>query len=495
MTKIPFKHCCILLLLLSACSLLTARQKEMAGNGQTPPPLKPHPPVTTSHEITLEGRKITYDATVGYLRLVNSESQPQAYFFFTAYRIQTHPPSVRPLTFCFNGGPGASSFYLHLLTIGPRRALLNPDGHTPAPPPRLVDNPHTWLSATDIVMVDPIGTGFSRPAPGVEGGKFWGTHEDARSVAEFIRLYLTENDRWLSPIYIAGESYGGIRGALLALELQSNRQISLDINGLIYISPALDMRHVFVGDHDALGMALYFPTYCTTAWFHHRVAPAYQTDFSLLEKAARDFALGDYLPALLQGSGLSETRMLKLAKQMSDLSGLPVSFLLRQKLRITPGEFRNELLKDRRITVDRLDARFPTGTYDLTQTLSPLINHYLRVELGYRTQRPYTNTAILFNRWNWDPFSLSVLPQLAETVNRNPHLKIFCAAGYYDFACPYFVIDHCLNQLQLDEGLDQNITRRCYRAGHMVYNSEPELIRFNRAVIEFIRSTSRRESP
>lgn len=477
----------IILLTFVVGSGQAAGQENAPPKGE-PPSLQLPPPVTTTHTLTMEGKKHTYDATVGYQVLRSSEDEPEAYFFYTSYKL--HHQGIRPVTFCFNGGPGSSSFYLHLLTIGPRTARLTAEGNTPPPPPRLRDNPHSWLAATDIVMVDPVGTGFSRPAPGVKGEKFWGTMEDARSVADFIRSYLTEHRRWLSPIYIAGESYGGIRGALLARELQSNNRIGLDINGLIYISPALEMAHVMVRDHDALGLALYFPTYCTTAWFHGRVAERYRKDFSLLEQAAREFALTVYLPALLKGSGLSRDEMHRVAEKMVPLTGLPLETITQQNLRITSEEFRSELLRNRRRQLDRLDARFTDGRYDLTQTLSPLVNYYLRGELKYRTPRPYTNTARLFGRWHWDPFNLSILPHLAETMNRNPYLKVFCAAGYYDFACPYFVIDHGLNQLQLDEGLHGNITRRYYQAGHMVYTPEEEHRRFSEDVKEFIRSTS-----
>jgi len=453
-------------------------------------PLTFDPPVKTDHAVTIAGKKLEYTAEVGYFDQTFEKKKPQGYFFYTAYIKKGGNRLNRPLTFCFNGGPGSSSVYLHLLTIGPRKAVLAADGNTVAPPPRLVDNPDTWLEATDIVMVDPIGTGFSRPAPGVDTGIFWGIREDARSIADFIRMYLTKNSRWLSPIFIAGESYGGIRGALLAQELQNNRQISLNINGLIYISPALTINYIFVQKHDALGMALYFPSYCTTAWYHKKVAKKYQSNFQMLVDTARDFAFNKYLPALLKGSRLKADQMKAIAGEMSELTGLSTEYILHQKLRITSDEFRNELLKDRHHSLDRLDARFKADTYELTRTLSPIINHYLREELGYKTPRPYTNVAGFFVQWKWDPFNLSIMPQLAETMNKNPAMKVLSTAGYYDFACPFFSIDYCLDQLQLDKGLKDNIIRKYYQAGHMVYSPADELVRFNNDVKDFIRSTS-----
>jgi carboxypeptidase C (cathepsin A) len=455
---------------------------------QTLPKLEP--PVTTDQAITINGKKFEYSATVGYFEQSIENTKTLGYLFYTAYIKKGGDKSHRPLTFCFNGGPGSSSIFLHLLTIGPRKAILAEDGNILAPPPRLVDNPDTWLEATDIVMVDPIGTGFSRPAPGVDGGKFWGINEDARSIADFIRMFLTSNGRWLSPIYIAGESYGGIRGALLAHELQSNNQIGLDINGLIYISPALEINFVFIRDHETLGNALYFPSYCTTAWFHKKVAPEYQDNFEKLKEAACNFAYNKYLPALLKGSKLGSEEMAEIAGEMSKLTGLSPDYIIHQKLRITSEEFRTELLRDQYKILDRLDARFTTGTYELTRTLSPIINHYLREELGYKTLRPYTNSARIFMNWKWNPFNMSVLPQLAETMNNNPHMKVLCTAGYYDYACPFFSIDYCLDQLQLDKGLNDNIIRKYYQAGHMVYTPSKELVRFNRDVKEFIKSTS-----
>ncbi len=480
---------CLVLVILTAG--LVAQSQKAPAKGAKKSTLKLEPPVSTDKVITIKGKKLAYTATVGYLEQTYEKGKPQGYFFYTAYVKKGGDKKNRPLTFCFNGGPGSSSFYLHLLTIGPRKAVLAKDGNTVAPPPRLKDNPDTWLEATDIVMVDPIGTGFSRQAPEVKGNLFWGIHKDARSVADFVRMYLTQNGRWLSPIYIAGESYGGIRGALLAHELQNSNQIGLDINGLIYISPALEMLWVFIRDHDTLGMALYFPSYCTTAWYHKKVAPQYK-DFNKLEDAARAFAYQRYLPALLKGSNLSSEEMEAVAGEMSQLTGLSVDFIMHHKLRITSSEFRNELLKDKYMPLDRYDARFKTGTYNLTQTLSPLINHYLREELGYKTARPYTNSARFFGSWKWDPFSMTVLPQLAETMNNNPDMKVLSTAGYYDYACPYFSIDYCLDQLQLHKGLKKNIIRKYYHAGHMVYTPGDDLVRFNNDVKDFIRTTSGR---
>ena len=240
-------------------SYLFAQQKAEEETSNKPVELRA--PSVTEHTITVEGESINYNATVGYMIQTDADSKPISYFFYTAYTKQGEDSVSRPLTFCFNGGPGTSSIYLHMLTIGPQRAVLLEDGNTPAPPPRMVDNVETWLGFTDLVFIDPIGTGFSFPHPGADTKQFWGAAADAESVGDFIRMYITENARWLSPIFVAGESYGGIRGALLAEELQKNRRIKLNVNGLIFISPAYDWQSLGTSKHNPMYLSQYFPTY------------------------------------------------------------------------------------------------------------------------------------------------------------------------------------------------------------------------------------------
>jgi carboxypeptidase C (cathepsin A) len=405
---------------------------------------------------------------------------------------KSEDPASHPLTFCFNGGPGTSSIYLHMLTIGPKRAVLLDDGNTPGPPPRMVDNANTWLTFSDLVFIDPIGTGFSFPHPGVDTKKFWGAAPDAESVGDFIRMYITENDRWLSPIFVAGESYGGVRGALLAEELQRNRKIKLNLNGLIFISPAYDWQSLATSPHNPLYLAQYFPTYATTAWYHNKLDTSLQRDFDRLLREVTKWANEEYLLALVKGDGLDETEKQKIARQMARYTGLSIDFIKQKNLRITSSEFRAELLRDKDVSLDRLDARFETGAYELTTTLSPLLNHYIRNELGYDTIKPYVVSGNV-RPWTWGdrPSPFSVVPNLSRVMKNNRNMKVLVTAGYYDYACPFATIDYALDQLLLKPELRENVVRRYYHAGHMVYTPQSELPRFTEDVKQFVEEASK----
>ena len=486
-------------------SYLFAQQKVEEETSNKPVELRA--PSVTEHTITVDGESINYNATVGYMIQTDAESgrgeriwedadnKPISYFFYTAYTKQGEDSVSRPLTFCFNGGPGSSSIYLHMLTIGPQRAVLLEDGNTPAPPPRMAENVDTWLGFTDLVFIDPIGTGFSFPHPGADTKQFWGAAADAESVGDFIRMYITENARWLSPIFVAGESYGGIRGALLAEELQENRRIKLNVNGLIFISPAFDFQSLGTSKHNPTYLSQYFPTYATTAWHHKKLDDDLQGDFDKLVKEVTTWASEDYLLALVKGDKLDDSRKKEIAGQMARYTGLSEDFIMEKNLRITSAEFRAELLRDKGVSLNRTDARFEDGAYDLTRTLSPLLNHYVRTVLGYDTIKPYVVSGNV-HPWAWggsrsswdssDAIAFSVVPNLSEAMKNNRNMKVFVAAGYYDYACPFATIDYALDQLLLKPELRKNIVRRYYQAGHMVYTPQFELSRFTEDVKEFI---------
>jgi carboxypeptidase C (cathepsin A) len=475
-----------------------AGQQETTQNQPKENPLKPSPPSVTKHSITIGGKTLNYTATVGFMNMRDEKGKLLGYMYYTAYVKDGEDPTKRPLTFAFNGGPGTSSCYLHLLLIGPRRALLAEDGNTLPPPPKLVDNEYTWLRFTDIVMIDPLATGFSRAEVGIDYSNFLGVQEDANSVADFIRLFISENNRWISPIFIAGESYGGVRGSMLANVLQQNNDIKLNVNGIIFISPAYDMDALHTWGGSNLSLALYFPTYATTAWYHKKLAPEYQNDFDRLVKEAKQFALYEYLPALIRGSSMSDDEMRAIAEKMAKFTGLSVDYLMEQKLRVNSIMFREELLKAEHKGLDRLDARFEDGAYELTTTLSPVLHNYLKNELGYDTLAPYSISANISNfymKWNWGDSrgfggGIDVVASLAETMNNNRSMKVFAAEGYYDYACPFFTIEYSLNQMLLKPGVRDNITQKVYHAGHMVYTPLKNLAEFTEDVKNFINSAS-----
>jgi carboxypeptidase C (cathepsin A) len=476
-------------LILCLASLAIAQEAKKPEAKQEEAKIELLPPVTTEHSITIDGTKINYEAKVGYFQQLDSEGEPQGYIFYTSYKKIGDDAGKRPLTFCFNGGPGSSSIYLHMLTIGPKRGLLDDQGNTPGPPPTMVDNQFSWLAFTDLVFVDPIGTGFSFPHPGADTSKFWGAHQDAASVADFVRMFLTDNARWMSPILIAGESYGGVRGALLVEELQNNRQIKLNVNGIIFISPAFEYATRRGYEKiNSFHLAHYFPTNAATARYHKQLAPELMAmPFDDFFAEVKEWANTEYLIAINRGDSLPEADKLKIAAKMSYYLGLDQEFILQENLRIPALMFRQEILKHEGIQVDRLDARWENGAYELTTTLSPLMNHYVRVELGYKTPKPYVVSGNV-RPWpyNGSPSGFSAVPHLANAMNNNRRMKVLVTAGYYDYACPVVTIEFALDRLLLKPEIRKNIKMVNYHTGHMVYTPSKELAEFTQEVKQFI---------
>jgi carboxypeptidase C (cathepsin A) len=455
-------------------------------------PIELMPPSQTDHSITIDGTTIEYTAKVGHMVQKDDDDNILGYIFYTAYTKKDRDAASQPLTFCFNGGPGSASIYLHMLTIGPQKAVLLDDGNTPGPPPQLEDNLHTWLAFTDLVFIDPIGTGFSFPHPGADTKKFWGAVPDVQSVGEFIRMYLNESDRWLSPMFVAGESYGGVRGALLAEELQSNRKIKLNLNGIIFISPVYDF--ISFGEHarNPVYLSQFVQTNATTAWHHNKLDASLQADFDGFLQEVTSWANGEYLLALMKGDRISDSEKRSVAQQMARYTGLSEQFIMLKNLRVTGSEFREELLRDQDISLDRLDARFETGAYELTTTLSPAFNHYVRNVLGYDTMEPYVVSGRV-RPWSWGddgPSPFSVVGNLARVMENNKHMKVYVTAGYYDYACPFATIDYALDQLLLKPELRDNVVRSYFHTGHMVYTPQSELPRFTQEVRQFVLDAS-----
>jgi carboxypeptidase C (cathepsin A) len=441
-------------------------------------------PVSTDHSISIDGQKLDYTATVGYLVQRESNGHPIGYMFYTSYTKKG--TANRPLTFVFNGGPGSSSVYLHMLTIGPRMAVLDDEGNTPGPPPTIKDNTHTWLEFSDLVFIDPIGTGFSFPHPGSDPGKYWGADADARSVADFVRMFLTENSRWLSPIFISGESYGGVRGTLLAQELQNNRQIKLNVNGIVFISPAYDWQSLASDKTNPIYLSQYMPTFAATAWHHENMDRSQFADFDTFMTEVQAWSNNEYLTALVKGDRIPEAEKTAVIDRIVRYTGLDRNYVIQQNIRFLYSDYMQDLLAHKGIVVDRLDSRWERGAYELTTTLSPVMNHYVRQELGYNTSKPYV---ISGNVRPW-PYpnrggAYSVIPMLSQTMQNNRNMKVLVTAGYYDYACPFGTIDYALDQLLLKPELQGNVIRKYYHAGHMVYTPKDELETFTNDVREF----------
>lgn len=463
-----------------------------------PPPHHEEGVVETSHVVTIDGVDVPYTATAGRTILREEEGKKKASFFSVAYtRDGVEDPATRPIVFCFNGGPGSSSVWLHLGAFGPRRVLLDDDGMPGPPPGRLVDNEHALLDIADIVFIDPVGTGYSRAIPDEELKQFTHFKRDIETVGEFIRIYLTRHERWSSPKFLAGESYGTTRSAGLAAHLYKRHGIAF--NGLLLISSILNFQTAgfdretwtFERGND-LPYPLFLPTYAASAWHHRRLSAAH------LKRPLRDFldeveafAAGDYTLALFRGDTLESERFDEIAARLAGYTGLSVDYVKRYDLRIEILRFCKELLREDRRTIGRIDARY-TGVDrfvdgdaveadpSMDATMAPYtssLNDYVRRELGYESELPYEILSEKVHEgWDYEDFKnahVDVSEALRETISRNPSTRVFVASGYYDLATPHFATEYTFSHLGLDASLRANIELAYYEAGHMMYVHKP----------------------
>ncbi len=486
-----------------------------------PSPIEPRPFSITRHQIVIDGRPIPYTATAGEINILKSDEKPGAAMFFVAYtRDDIKDFSNRPIMFCFNGGPGSSTVWLHLGGLGPKKVALDDEGYPFRTPATVVDSEYSILDLTDLVFVDAISTGYSRPLPGEEKSQFHGVEEDANAFAEFIRIFLTRFDRWASPKFLLGESYGTTRAAALSGVLQG-RTYGIYLNGIILLSSVLDFATLSFNPGNNLAYMIFLPHYTATAWYHKKLPPEYQNKslIAVLEEA-RKFAVSDYLSALFQGNLLKEDQVESIARKMSDLTGLSTDYLKNSNLRVRHDRFVKELLRDRRLTVGRLDSRFtgkdsdPAGEsyeYDPSSAVimgpfAAALNNYVGTVLKYKKDIPY---AIYGNVYPWN-FSyqpaqsripgvtrtvagrtsrdgaLYVAETLRQAMAENTALKIFCCNGYYDGATPFFGTEYTFSQLMLDGSFKDRVKMGYYEAGHMMYIHKPSLKKLRSDLASFI---------
>ncbi|HNS00807.1 MAG TPA: peptidase S10 [Anaerolineae bacterium] len=489
---------------------------------QTPPDAQPTPQdnlVITHHTVAIDGQEIPYTVTAGVIVLkeeaerkgedegASDGEKPKASIFFVAYtRDQVEDPASRPLTFSFNGGPGSSSVWLHLGVLGPRRVLLDDDGFALKPPYRLVDNEASLLDVTDLVFIDPVSTGFSRPVPGEKAKDFHGFTKDIESVGDFIRLYTSRYRRWLSPKFLIGESYGTTRAAGLSGYLQGRH--GLWLNGIMLVSSILDFQTADFNPGNDLPHILFLPTYAATAWYHRRL-PADLQALPLTEMLAQveRFALGEYALAMLQGAALPAEQRTAIARQLTRFTGLSEDYVERCDLRIEISRFVKELLRDQRRTVGRLDSRY-TGidrdaagerfefdpSYAAIQgAYTACFNDYVRGALQFESDLPYEILKGLYQTWSYKEFEnqyVNVAETLRKAISMNPHLRVHVANGAYDLATPYFATTYTFNHLGLDASLLDNITMSFYEAGHMMYVHLPSLHKLKAELAAFISAAS-----
>ncbi len=458
--------------------------------------------VHTEHELVIHGQTLRYTATTGIMVMKDEEGKAKAKIFFIAYTKQdVKDLSTRPLTISFNGGPGSSSVWLHLGVLGPKRVRSGDVDQIQPPPYRLTDNEYSLLHVTDLVFVDPVSTGYSRPAPGEEAKQFHGLEKDIESVGDFIRLYATRYKRWNSPKFLIGESYGTTRAAGLAGYLQERHGMYL--NGLLLVSVILNFQTARFDLGNDLPFILFLPTYAATALYHGQVTlnPG-QTLRAWLEEVEQ-FALHAYTLALMKGDALPAPERQQIVQQLAAYTGLSERYIEQTNLRIHIHRFVKELLRDQRRTVGRLDTRFQgidrdtagetfehDPSYSAIQgSYTATLNDYVRNQLHFESDIAYEILSGLYEQWDYSKHQnqyVNVAETLREAMSKNPFLRVLVANGYYDLATPYFATEYTMNHLALDPTLRANIVMTYYEAGHMMYVHEPSLAQLSADLANFI---------
>ncbi|MFU8859192.1 MAG: S10 family peptidase [Cyclonatronaceae bacterium] len=460
----------------------------------------------TKHQVRIAGQTISYTATAGTMKMKDEEGNHKADIFFIAYtRDGVNDMAKRPVTFSFNGGPGSSSVWLHLGALGPRRVVMSDKGEMLRPPFELTDNEYSWLDETDLVFIDPVMTGYSRPAPGEDKSQFHGYVEDIESVGEFIRLYTTRYERWASPKFLAGESYGTTRAAGLSAWLQDRH--GMYINGLMLISSIMNFQTARFEPGNNLPYILFLPSYTATAWYHKRLSPDLQQNLWKTLHEVENFAHTDYALALMKGDQLSETERRRIVNQLAHYTGLSTEYVDNSNLRIHIRRFTKELLRKEGRTVGRLDSRFKgidadnAGEfyeYDASYNgaiygpYTATLNHYVRTELEYENDLPYEILTGRVRPWSYSNVEnryLNVAEDLRAAMTKNPYLSVWIASGYFDLATPYYATDYTVNQMGLDPTLRRNISLSYYESGHMMYIHMPSLQQFRQDFLSFIRKS------
>jgi carboxypeptidase C (cathepsin A) len=539
--------------LLTSSSLLIAQDKPEEKPAAATPSTNaaPHIPAPqdsiTEGSVTVGGQAIAYKAIAGTLTVGGTDPQdatigfdgkplpdsniklpekiedapPTARMFYVAYFKKDAPAAQRPVTFIYNGGPGSPTMWLHMGTFGPKRIVTPDTQHQEGAPYTIVNNEYSLLDVSDVVFIDAPGTGLSRTFGKNKSEAFYGVDADGHAFERFIRRFLSKYDRWNSPKYLFGESYGTPRSAVLAADLRS-----VDLNGIILLSQILSFDNSVDGPTANPGVdqayALALPTFAATAWYHHKLPNQPPALKPFLEEVQK-YALGDYMTALLQGADLPDAQRQAVAEKLHSYTGLPVDYLLRADLRVTGGEFSKELKLDEGMTTGRLDSRYQgpdvdpmsaTSSYDpqsdaITSAWNTAINQYLHNDLKYASQATYLMSARQGGEFSWNmthtppgrgfggggaapgtvETGANVMPDLAYRMKMNPRMKVMLAGGYFDLATPYFEGIYEMHHLPMPRTLQSNISYHYYEAGHMIYVREDILKQFHADVAAFIKST------
>ena len=465
---------------------------------------------TSQHQIKLSGRSIKYTATAGTMLMKNKKGEPIALFGFTAYIKNKVDQRKRPIIFAYNGGPGAASLWLNMGALGPQRVIIKDAGFTHNGPFKRVSNDYSIIDKADLVMIDPVGTGFSKVIGKGKGKDFWGVDQDINSVANFIVKYVSENKRWSSPKYILGESYGGMRSAGLSYNLLTKHNLAL--NGVILVSPFLDFTTGSDDTGEDLPHVLYLPTFAATAYYHNALPKQPKNRDAFLAKVEA-FATGDYASALMQGASISEAFRDQVLTKLHQYTGISKAYWKRANLRIGHQQFTKELLRKRGETTGRFDSRFQGQSVDLNGenmnydpqdlSISPAFvatfMDYYASDLKVPPTQKYIVGANIEGQWDWrhtPPNSYgSKIPvpfttiDLAYAMTMNPHMKVLFQMGYYDLATPFFATKYMINHLKISPKIRKNISTAYYDAGHMMYVHQPSLKKFKTVISKFIQQS------
>jgi carboxypeptidase C (cathepsin A) len=507
------------LIALPLCAQERAQERETKTSEKeksaepTPPPPKEESSVT-EHSIKIGGQTIPYKAIAGTILLKNEKDEPQALIYSTSYiRTDTKDVSQRPISFIYNGGPGSASVWLHMGAFGPRRVLTANAESTPPAPYKFADNAGTLLDKTDMVFLDPVGTGFSHAVGKAQDKDFWGVDQDVKSLAQFITMYVSRNGRWNSPKFLIGESYGTFRSAALGNYLQEHD--GMDFNGIVLISNVLDLGTISFHPGSDMPYVFYLPSYAATAWYH-KVLKDRPENLNAFIDDARKFAASEYASALMKGSNLTAAEKADMAKKLSHYTGLTEDYLIKANLRVTLGQFMEELQRHRGLTTGRLDSRYSGLTYDLlsefaesdpqsaavTGAFTAAFNSYVRDDLKFGQDKTYHAISEgVGSNWDWKhqtgrgrgffPGSPNVEGDLVQALLANPHLQVEVENGFYDMATPFFATEYTMEHLGLPEQLQKNIRLKYYDAGHMMYLRDEDLAKLKSNIGAFIDSASK----
>ncbi|MEZ4945699.1 MAG: peptidase S10 [Cyclobacteriaceae bacterium] len=496
--------CTIVFILLAAFTLYGQDQKK-----EETKPIPEAKEFVTTHQGTFGGKAIKYKAVAGETYLKNNDGDPVASIWSVTYKLDGPENTNRPVTFVFNGGPGSASVWLHMGFFGPQITKVDSDASSDdggAPYP-LINNNHGMLDLTDLVFIDPVGTGYSRVIGKGKTEDYWGLMEDARSIAAFMREWVTKNKRWNSPKYIAGESFGTTRAAAVNYELEGDGQ-EMSLNGLILISQALDYQGSTSAHDNIVSYVTYFPSMAATAWYHKKAGQGKTLEVFVEE--ARKFALDEYVSALYKGTRLTAAEKSHIADRMVYFTGLSKKYIEQADVRLLMPRFRKELLRDQGITIGQLDGRYKGDEYDdvadratlgdpssynISGAYNAIINHYLSSQLKVEMDRPYlTSNGELGSKWRWrdvpegrywEPSYVNVARKLGDSMRRNKDLKVLVASGYYDLICPFFDAEYTFARNGI---LKDQVTLTYYEAGHMMYVHEPDLVKLATDIRKFITS-------